>query len=131
LYWQVNDMTDMISQLVPRTGREAMSGLTTVRDNPEVAAARDGQNDKVTAADDTVETLSAEKLAAAVNRLNEHIQITQRSLRFSVDEASGRTVVTVVDTQSDEVIRQIPSEEVLALIQHLRNDDGLLINEQA
>lgn len=108
-----------------------MSGLTTVRDNPEVAAARDGQNDKVTAADDTVETLSAEKLAAAVNRLNEHIQITQRSLRFSVDEASGRTVVTVVDTQSDEVIRQIPSEEVLALIQHLRNDDGLLINEQA
>ena len=60
----------------------------------------------------------------AVTTLSNHFQNIQRNLDFSVDEDSGVTVVKVVDSESQEVIRQIPSEEALALVQHLRNHSG-------
>ena len=50
-----------------------------------------------------------------MRRLNELMAERERSLRFRVDEASGRTVITVLDATTHEVVRQIPSEELLAL----------------
>lgn len=38
-------------------------------------------------------------------------------IRFSVDQTSGRSLIRVVDRTTDELIRQIPSEEVLAISQ--------------
>ncbi len=63
----------------------------------------------------------AERVQKAVARLNDYIQSTQRDLRFSVDEELGRAVVTVVDRQSQEVIRQIPNETALSLARNLND----------
>lgn len=52
---------------------------------------------------------------AVVERLNEFMSQSQRSVRFRVDESSGRTVITVLNPQTQEVVRQIPSEEMIAL----------------
>jgi len=59
----------------------------------------------------------------AVRRLNEYVQETQRDLRFSIDEETGRTVVRVVDSATQEVLRQIPPEEVLALARELAREE--------
>jgi len=56
-----------------------------------------------------------EDVQAAVSQLNDHVQNLQRSLQFTVDEDSGKDVVTVLDKDTDEVIRQYPTEEVLAI----------------
>ena len=56
----------------------------------------------------------------AVQQLNQFAQNFQRSLQFSVDKASGETVVRVLDANTKEVIRQIPSEEFLAIAERLR-----------
>jgi flagellar protein FlaG len=50
----------------------------------------------------------------------------ERSLIFRVDEASGRTVITVLDATTQEVVRQIPSEEVLVLARALEVSGALL-----
>ena len=63
--------------------------------------------------------LSQEALEKVVSQLNAYIQNTQRDVDFSVDDSTGRVVVRVVDSVSDEVIRQIPSEEMLAISRHL------------
>lgn len=63
------------------------------------------------------------EVAEAAARVNEHLQQTNRSLKFSVDEPTGRTVITVTDAETDEIIRQIPPEELLA-IQHRLADQG-------
>ncbi|GAB3320665.1 flagellar protein FlaG [Haliea atlantica] len=55
------------------------------------------------------------QLEAAVVTLETYFQSVSRSLRISVDDEAGTTVITVVDQATDEVVRQIPSEEVLAL----------------
>jgi uncharacterized FlaG/YvyC family protein len=50
-----------------------------------------------------------------VGEINAHINVIQSSLQLSVDSASGRNVVTVMDKSSGEVIRQIPNKEVLQM----------------
>lgn len=65
----------------------------------------------------------------AVQHINEHVQFIQRELRFSVDEGSGHTVIKVLDTRTQEVIRQIPSEEALRFAQMLNEGSDIeLVN---
>ncbi|MFT7259797.1 MAG: flagellar protein FlaG [Glaciecola sp.] len=56
---------------------------------------------------------SAIELNQALLDISEFLQSRNTKLAFSVDEASDRPVVTVKDAASGDVIRQIPSEEVL------------------
>jgi flagellar protein FlaG len=70
--------------------------------------------------------LAAQDLERTMRKLNATMAAAQRNLSFRVDEGSGRTVITVVDAATHEVIRQIPSEEVLALSQALEAASGLL-----
>ncbi|KSW26696.1 hypothetical protein AOX63_24135 [Pseudomonas sp. ADP] len=67
----------------------------------------------------------------AVSRLREQAQSVQRNLEFSVDEASGETVVKVVAADTGEVIRQIPSEVALRLAESLKDAGNLLFSERA
>jgi flagellar protein FlaG len=67
-----------------------------------------------------------------VAQLEAFISNTARGLRFHIDKSSGRTVVTVVNPNNGEVIRQIPSEEVLHLANELRQFGTVnLLDEQA
>jgi flagellar protein FlaG len=63
--------------------------------------------------------LSQKALEKVVSQLNAYIQNTQRDMDFSVDGSTGRVVVKVIDSESEQVIRQIPSEEMLAISRHL------------
>jgi flagellar protein FlaG len=58
-------------------------------------------------------------VAKAAERLNELMSNRQRTLRFRVDQGSGRTVIMVINEATREVIRQIPPEELLQLQQNL------------
>ena len=53
-------------------------------------------------------------------QLSQQVQFIQRDLRFTVDEHSGKTVIVVMDSQTDEVIREIPSEKLRQLAHNLR-----------
>lgn len=75
--------------------------------------------------------LSAEKLDAAIDRLNEMMKNGQRSLNFSVDKSSDEVVVQVRDLSTDKVIRQIPNEEALRFAESLDRMMGLIFNEEA
>jgi flagellar protein FlaG len=55
----------------------------------------------------------------------------QRELRFSVDTKSGDTIIMVVDRTTDEVVRQIPSAEIVALRQRLEETAGGFFDETA
>lgn len=63
--------------------------------------------------------MSPEALEQAVSHLKEYVQSLQRNMDFSVDDKTGRYVVRVVDSQTQELIRQIPSEEMLAISRNL------------
>jgi flagellar protein FlaG len=62
----------------------------------------------------------------AVQQLNEIMRANNRTLSFRVDELSGRTVITVLDAATKEVVRQIPPPELLAVMHRLQQASGLV-----
>ncbi|ENO86855.1 flagellar protein FlaG [Thauera linaloolentis] len=91
-----------------------------------------------------VEAASTETAAAASARQPDAAQITQaveevraaitpvaQNLHFSIDKDINRTIVKVVDASTDEVIRQIPSEEIIAIAKAVDKLQGLLIKQEA
>lgn len=71
-----------------------------------------------------------QQLAAIQDRvveLNSYMQNMNRSLQFSVDDQSGDTVIKVIDSETDEVIRQIPAEELLVVRSSLEEYRGMLL----
>lgn len=63
----------------------------------------------------------AKKLAKEGNKILENIQ---RNLQFKVDDTTKQVVMMIVDKESGETIRQVPSEEALALAQRMLKADG-------
>jgi flagellar protein FlaG len=77
---------------------------------------------------------SPEEVEAAVRNLNDYVQNVQRNLQFNIDDDSGHTVIKVIDSDTEELIRQIPSEEVLAVARHLREmeeQQGVIFQQKA
>jgi flagellar protein FlaG len=75
---------------------------------------------------------SPQQLKQAVDGINRAMQPSNSNLAFSIDPGTRMLVVTVVDTETGDVIRQIPSEEVLAIAQSIaQNQKGLLLNQKA
>ena len=78
-----------------------------------------------------LEATAREVVSAAVQSANVYAQSVSSTIQFSLDEDTGRTVVKMVDTQTDEVLRQFPSEEMLAISRSIDRMQGLLINREA
>ncbi|KAB8036190.1 flagellar protein FlaG [Janthinobacterium aquaticum] len=67
----------------------------------------------------------------AVSDINKAMQFMSRQLEFSVDTDSDRTIVKVIDQQTREVIRQMPTKEALEIGKALEKAQGLLIKQTA
>ncbi|MDH5361091.1 MAG: flagellar protein FlaG [Gammaproteobacteria bacterium] len=77
------------------------------------------------------ESANAEPLEAVVENVNDYVQNVQRQLSFSIEKESGKTVIRVVDSATDELVRQIPSEEFLELAKALEKAKGILLQAEA
>jgi flagellar protein FlaG len=85
------------------------------------------QADDPTARDPT----KPSELQAAVEKIQEFVSKAASDINFSIDEDSGRTVVKVIDRTTKDVIRQMPSQEMLDLAQAMDKLQGLLIKQKA
>lgn len=65
----------------------------------------------------------------AVQEINQALKTLSTSLHFEIDEPSGRTLVKVIDRDSGEVLRQIPSEATLQIARSLDKLVGHLVNQ--
>ena len=72
-----------------------------------------------------------QELQEAVDSMNDFVSSLSNTLNFSIDKETGRTVVKVIDRATDEVIKQIPSEEMLAIAKAIDKLKGLLIQQKA
>lgn len=66
-----------------------------------------------------------------VKELNQYFRTTGTELNFSIDKATEKLVLKIVDSKTHEVIRQIPAEEVLRRSQHISELLGFLVDENA
>lgn len=93
----------------------------------------------------TVEKPDLEDITDMLDKVNRQMELNNSSLRFKADESSGKMVVAIYDASTEELIRQIPSEQALTTAQKLNefinrsksepleasSSVGLLLNSQA
>ncbi len=71
-----------------------------------------------------------QNLKDAVSMLNDQMSSTKRGLGFSYNESIDAPVVTVHNTTTGEVVRQIPNEVVIRVAQSIDSFKGLLHNKK-
>lgn len=81
---------------------------------------------------------SAQQVKIAVDSLNKAMQKSAPNLQFSVDSDTNKQIIKFMDTQTGTLIRQYPSEEVIAIarsidqfLSHQQVQRGLLLNQKA
>lgn len=75
------------------------------------------------------EQINKEQREKMVEKMNEFISNINRGVAFKVDEDSGRDIVTIYETTTGDVIRQIPDKEMLETLNRLADysaNTGLL-----
>ncbi len=97
------------------TRQAVESSAKTVDDVGKTTAAMALKSAGVAEVSKEKETKKEDDLQQAVSKINDFVQNLQSNLQFSIDKKSGAMVVKVIDTKSDKVIRQIPTEETLKM----------------
>ncbi len=101
-------------------GREGSPPAVPASDNG--AAARPGTNEQ--AAPVTTED-------AAIQHLKDALHATSFNLEFEIDHDTNRVITKVVDTDTGEIIRQLPSEEVMRVAHALQKLQGVFVQKKA
>ena len=68
--------------------------------------------------------VSRQDVTEAVAEVTRSLAVVGTSLSISVDEQLGSTIIEVTDTETDEVIRQIPPERIVNLARFMRESTG-------
>lgn len=120
------------SQQVARSAREDVSTESTRRTEALLPAALDRVEKSGTAQAPSRVSASdlQQKLQEAAQRANSYFEVTDTGLRFEVGKRTGRIIVTVVDRETDEVIRQIPTEEMVRISERMNELRGLLFDAE-
>jgi flagellar protein FlaG len=108
------------------------ANIVTERPNATVSAA-DLKTQAAALKADAQET-SLEVVKSAMAQGSSILQATNRNLEFQVDDSTKKVVVKIVDSESGDVVRQIPSEQMLAFIkrmQELEGKKGTMLQDQA
>ena len=74
--------------------------------------------------------VSLSEVQEAVNELNSKIDSQAVSVNFDVDKESGKIVVQVKDVETGDVLRQIPSEEMLEFARNASKGVGVTLDTQ-
>lgn len=97
-----------------------------------VSASKPAQNQQTVNASVAQDNpISRDQLNSAIKATQDFVGIVNSSLEFTVDEDTGTTVVKIVDKETKELIRQIPSEEMLSIAKALDTIKGLLVRQKA
>lgn len=77
-------------------------------------------------------TISAENAVEMLNPIMEYanarLQPIDRLLQASIHEGTNRLSVRVIDRNTDEVVREIPSEKILDLLANIQELAGLMVD---
>lgn len=71
------------------------------------------------------------EIKQAIDAANASLKQVTSDLEFAMDSATGKTVLRVIDAGTRQILRQFPSEEMLAIGRALDRFHGLLIKQKA
>lgn len=99
---------------------EMYSGMKSSKVMPE----RDGNNKG------KQPTLQEKTVAEAIEKVNKKIEGEPREFQFSIHEETKQITVKIINTETKELIKEIPPEKILDMIAAMWDHAGLFIDEK-
>lgn len=102
-------------------GKEGTNAASEATSTARAAQSSDSQQKKEDvqkSINDRIE-LTRDQAEELAKQIESQINIERRSLSFKLNDNIGKTVVSVIDVKTDEVIRQIPSEDLVRLAEQV------------
>lgn len=120
------------SQLPPVESAAPVVSTDSAENNVELRKAPE----KSVSSTEEVDKAMREKVKEAVENVRDFIKKNQRTLDFEMAEESNRVIITVIDRETNKVIRQIPPEDVVNISEQINNGelpspDGMLVKAKA
>jgi len=78
-----------------------------------------------------VKNVSKNEVDQALTEIKAQLGSVGREINFAVDEDLNIVIIKVVNKDTEEVIRQIPTEEVVEIARNIQNNKGFLFEEEA
>ncbi len=78
-----------------------------------------------------VEPVNPEKSKVLAKKLNQALSQIDGDFSVSVDDATGMMVVRITDTETGEIVKQVPPQQILDADVSVEKIIGLLVNDQA
>jgi flagellar protein FlaG len=121
----------MAIMITKRLVKKTDANVEVINDNSsasgETNAVDVNKEQRAKVSDDLADNKVGQEFEVALAEVTEFIQTKNQDLTFSYDNESNRSIIKVTDANSGDVIRQIPTEEVIKLserIKELQSDVG-------
>jgi len=118
---KIGDVTVETGLRLPRVVEDRPAVVTL----PKVAS----EQPKQTAA--PARPIEVPKIESVTKQIDSFLRSIGRTINFRVDPSSGEMVVSVLDANTGEVIRQVPGEEALQLAQRIEDSLSAILDERA
>lgn len=116
-YESYKPVTATKTSTVKAVSKSSESAKTSKYTEDEVEGTYDGKNYE-------------EKLSNAIDAANEKLRFVKTSLNYRVHEETNQIIVQVKNSETDEVIREIPSEKNLDMLAKMRELAGIMVDEK-
>ena len=132
----ISNVASQAASAVPQAAGSESAAQVVGSGAPSPVAAEATKKPKV----ETAEAPSVQEVRQAAEDVARYVDSVSRSLQISVDGELDKPIVTVLDSTTEQVVRQIPSEEIVAIAKFLRSQgaemagketiSGILLNKQ-
>ena len=125
------DTSGTISSIPPvssgsvHTRPDAGARPTKKQDTNKTSVAPQEQVDKA-----VTNVLTNQDLQSLTEDLNNHVKLFNTKVSFSIDKATGQTVIHIRDAETDKILREVPAEDMLKLAAKLSEIIGIIIDKK-
>lgn len=132
-------MTEQISIMLSESSQNAQVKTDSVKstkrkefakDNSNIKTKETSPNTKHTEKESKESALAEKKIKQAIDEANQRTKFTKKSFEYEVDDKTNRIAITIRDQETDEVIREIPSEETLDMVAKIWELAGIIVDEK-
>ncbi|WP_419961339.1 flagellar protein FlaG [Psychrobacillus sp. BM2] len=120
----VNRITDSVVNIPPNS--------TVITTDVESVVSTSTQSDYIPISKESAEQeyLPAEKAKKMTDSMNRFMESTNTNLRFQYHEELQEYYVTIVDSKTDEVVKEIPSKKLMDIYAAMRDFLGILVDHK-
>ena len=119
-----------LAAIQPNVSGEIRSPQQSVKSDAQVVSQVVSTEIKASGVNEAAQP-TREVVAKAAAQLQEFVNSMGRNLNFSIDETTGYNVVRVVNPDTGELIRQLPSEELLKISRDFQRLNNVLVSQRA